>query len=221
LRAGRRLEADGAGIAVGVVALALLELVPAIDLDVAGWFYRPGVGFPLAPLPLFRFAMAALPIAAIGGTVVAGLLAAASVPRRRSLGVTPRQAVFLALSLALGPGVLVNAVLKDHWGRARPHQILEFGGAAHFTPVLDLADQCDRNCSFPSGHGALGFWLIAFAILVPDRWKLAASILAMIIGILVGIMRIAQGAHFLSDVVAAAVLVFFVNICLKRLIIGR
>ena len=31
-----------------------------------------------------------------------------------------RAAVFLVLTLALGPGVLANVILKDHWGRIAP-----------------------------------------------------------------------------------------------------
>ncbi len=134
---------------------------------------------------------------------------------------TPRIASFLALSLIIGPGLLVNTLFKDNWGRARPHQILEFGGSAHFTPAAVLADQCTRNCSFPSGHGALAFWLMAVALVVPARWRVLAMTIAVIIGFLVGAMRIAQGGHFLSDVVAAALIVVLVNEALKILILDR
>jgi lipid A 4'-phosphatase len=123
--------------------------------------------------------------------------------------------------LALGPGLVVNTILKDHWGRARPHQILVFGGDAHFTPAVLMADQCARNCSFPSGHAALGFWLVAVAMVVPPRWRCLAMGCALAIGALVGAMRIAQGAHFLSDVIAAALIVVGINCLLGRLILGR
>ena len=77
---------------------------------------------------------------------------------RRFGALDVRAAVFLLLSLALGPGLLVNTVLKDHWGRARPAQIDGIRRRSqHFTPALVPADQCARNCSFPAGHPAIGF----------------------------------------------------------------
>ena len=46
--------------------------------------------------------------------------------------VSGRAAVFLILSYALGPGLLVNVALKDNWGRPRPGHITQFGGDKHF-----------------------------------------------------------------------------------------
>lgn len=209
-------------MAAGAIALAVLVVFPAPDLAVSSWFYAPGSGFPLAGLPLFQFVMRALPDLAIGATILAVVLGlAAWASGRVWAGITPRIALFLGSSLAIGPGLLVNTLLKDHWGRARPHQILDFGGTAHFSPAVLISDQCARNCAFPSGHAALGFWLVAFAAVVPDRWKMPTYSAALTIGLLVGAMRIAQGAHFLSDVIAAALLVVGVNHLLKKLILDR
>ena len=125
-------------------------------------------------------------------------------------------AMFLAASLALGPGLIVNVLLKEHWGRARPSQITEFGGTAHYTPPLMMADQCTANCSFSSGHGALGFWLIAFALLAPPRWRPLAVGAALTFGVFVGVTRIAQGGHFLSDTVFSALVVVGLTVWLWR-----
>jgi membrane-associated phospholipid phosphatase len=121
-----------------------------------------------------------------------------------------RKAVlFLAVSIALGPGLLVNTVLKDHWGRARPVQIEAFGGARQFTPAPLPATQCQRNCSFVCGDAALGFSLVAFAFLIPPgRVRRRCVAAALGFGALVGLARIAQGGHFLSDVVFAGIFVF-------------
>ncbi|MEI9985052.1 MAG: phosphatase PAP2 family protein [Aliidongia sp.] len=119
-----------------------------------------------------------------------------------------RHILFLLLSIAIGPGLLTNTVLKDHWGRARPSQVLEFGGSKSFTPALVPSGQCDRNCSFVSGHGAMAFSLIGFAFLPATRRRrrqVAAAALGF--GAFVGLARIAQAGHFLSDTVFAALLV--------------
>jgi lipid A 4'-phosphatase len=211
-----------AAIVIAAVALLLLIVFPAADLAVSGWFYRSGEGFPLARLPLFLFVMTALSDIAIGIAVIALVLGVvARILGRVWLGVTPRIGAFLSLSLIIGPGLVVNTLFKDQWGRARPHQIAEFGGTAHFTPAAYLSDQCIRNCSFPSGHGALAFWLMAIALVVPAKWRVPTMIAAVIIGLLVGAMRIAQGGHFLSDVVAAALIVVIINEALRILILPR
>jgi lipid A 4'-phosphatase len=211
-----------AAIGLLAVALAALVIFPGADLVVSGWFYRPDGGFTLARLPLFLFLMKAISDLSVVVTVVALLLGLwARFKGRVWLGVTPRIAAFLAASLIIGPGLIVNTLFKDNWGRARPHQILEFGGTAHFTPAVLPADQCYRNCSFPSGHGALAMWLIAFAMVAPPRWRTPAMVATIIVGILISAMRIVQGGHFLSDTVASALIVVAVNLILYRLIFMR
>ena len=82
-----------------------------------------------------------------------------------------------------------------------------------------IVDQCVDNCSFPSGHGSLGFWVTALAFLAPPRWRKAALTAALAFGVVVGVVRIAQGGHFLSDVVFSAILVIAINIWFKRLLL--
>ena len=113
----------------------------------------------------------------------------------------------MVAALALGPGLVINTLLKDNWGRPRPSTIVEFFGTNHYVPPLLPSDQCPENCSFPSGHAALGFWLVAFAFVAPPRWRRPAVLAALAFGGFVGAVRIAQGGHFLSDVVFSGVIV--------------
>ena len=190
-------------------AAALFLLAPGIDLWASGLFFRPGEGFFLADTGIVRALYHAVPWIVIAQVVVVPLLLALGWWRHRAIaGIRLRQGVFVLLVLALGPGLAVNTGLKDHWGRARPSQIAEFGGAQMFTPAPLPANACDRNCSFVSGHAAVGFGLIAFAFLATDRRRrvvLGAG--AVAVGTLIGLARVAQGAHFLSDVVFAGLVV--------------
>ena len=43
-----------------------------------------------------------------------------------------RPGLFLVILLALGPGLLVNAVFKEYWGRPRPREVVQFGGKKEF-----------------------------------------------------------------------------------------
>jgi len=202
----------GAAIYAALVAgaLALFLLAPQIDLWASGLFYLPQRGFVLRDWGPVWLLYRAIPWIAWGIVVVLAGGAAWLLLTGRPLWRLDRNALlFVAFSIALGPGLLANIVLKDHWGRARPVQIEAFGGFRHFTPAPLPATQCARNCSFVSGHAALGFSLVAFAFLLPPgRSRRRGVGAALAFGGLVGLVRIAQGGHFLSDVVFAGLLVF-------------
>lgn len=206
--------------AFAVTALAFL-LAPQIDIAASALFYDPQHGF---------FLGGSLPVRLVAGMVpwVTGAIIAIIVAGSASLALFGRRLwrldasalVFIALATALGPGILTNTVLKDHWGRARPAQIEMFGGPAEFTPAPLISEQCTRNCSFVSGHAALGFSVIGFAFLVPaGRRRRAAIAAALGFGSLVGLARIAGGRHFLSDVVDAGFLVTTTSWLLYRAIV--
>ncbi|HLO77367.1 MAG TPA: phosphatase PAP2 family protein [Magnetospirillum sp.] len=205
-------------------ALALyvpLVAFPQIDITVSSWFYDPGYGgFPARiaafpewvrrGMPAWLFAVPALITAA---------WAVGEVLRRPVLGVTRRVVLYVLLSLAVGPGLVVNVGLKDNWGRPRPSTIQEFGGPNTYVRPLVPSRQCDENCSFPSGHGALGFWTVTLALLAPPRWRRPALSVAFGFGAMVGLVRIAQGGHFLSDVVASALITIGISVLFYRKLI--
>jgi lipid A 4'-phosphatase len=202
----------GAAIYLGLLtaATALFLLLPQTDLWVSSLFYAPGHSFELAHWLPVVLVFRAVPWIARGIVVVVVFGAAWLFLTGRPLWRLDRKALlFIAFSTALGPGLITNTVLKDHWGRARPAQVEEFGGPHEFTAAPLPSSQCRTNCSFVSGHAALGFSLVAFAFLLPPgptRRRAIAGTLAF--GGLVGLVRIAQGGHFLSDVVFAGLLVF-------------
>jgi lipid A 4'-phosphatase len=108
-----------------------------------------------------------------------------------------RKTLYLILVLVIGAGVIVNTIFKDHFGRARPRDIIEFNGAKQFTPVFAISDECDKNCSFSSGHGAGAFFALAIAYAFNRRKALFVA--ALTYGSLVSLSRIASGGHFFSD----------------------
>lgn len=200
------------------LSLGLFWLAPGIDLFVSVLFYDPQHGFTLAAWPplielegLVPLVTGAILVVALAGAVwlrVAG----------RPLWRLDRNAlIFIVAALAIGPGIVANTVLKDHWGRARPYQVAQFGGTKQFTAAPLPADQCARNCSFVSGHAALGFSLVSFAFLLPaGRRRSIAFAAALGLGGLIGLGRIAAGHHFLSDVVDAGLIVVATTWLLHR-----
>lgn len=109
-----------------------------------------------------------------------------------------RGALFLFLLLLLAPGLAVNGVLKEQWGRARPQSLSAYHGDKTFTRAWQITDQCKTNCAFTSGHAAIGFYFIGLA------WAFGCPRLfwvGMLVGMGLGAARIVQGRHYLSDVV--------------------
>jgi lipid A 4'-phosphatase len=204
-------------------ASALFLLFPGIDLWAERLFYAPGGGFFLADWWPVRAIYVSVPY--LTDAVVVGVAAAyliALLRQRPVWRIDGRVAAFLLLSLALGPGLLVNTALKDHWGRARPIQIAAFGGSRHFTPAPLPAQECERNCSFPAGHPAMGFYLISFALLIEARRRRQLAIVgALALGGGVGLARMAQGGHFLSDVVFSGLLVALSSTLLYRALVAN
>jgi lipid A 4'-phosphatase len=202
-----------------MVLLALMVVDPGIDTAVSSLFYDPTDSFIWreAGIPLFLHEAIQLFARLIGGGLLVGwlfcLFRSGRVSGRSSkpaageslLGLHRRAWLFLLVSLIAGPGLLANTVFKDQWGRARPAHILEFGGQREHTPPLVLSDQCEDNCSFVAGDPALGFWLTAFAFVVPLALSRAVLYGGLVAGALAGLLRIGMGGHFLSDVLYAGV----------------
>ncbi|HTV70524.1 MAG TPA: phosphatase PAP2 family protein [Rhizobiaceae bacterium] len=125
-----------------------------------------------------------------------------------------RVAVVALLSLALGPLLLVNGVLKEFWGRPRPVMTYDFGGEFPFVPAGQWSDLCERNCSFVSGEVAGLAWLAVIVPFFSPSWRPLVLTTVLSAVTLAGGMRIAFGAHYLSDVVLATLssLVIFAGV---------
>ena len=117
--------------------------------------------------------------------------------------------------LVVGPGLVTNVLFKENWGRARPRQIVEFGGSAEFSYPFQIVSECASNCSFVTGDASIGFALVAFALIAPlnrRRWVKWAVVL----GAFLGLCRIVVGAHFFSDVIYSGVFNVLVALLLYR-----
>ncbi len=198
-------------------AVLLFLLVPELDLWFSALFYEAGRGFVHGSAPWAQWFYIGSPILVKLWAAMLALLLLASLWRR--FAALRRPALFLLVVLLLGPGLITSA-LKDHWGRARPAQIAEFGGDKRFTPAWVVSDQCEENCSFVSGHASGAFSLMALAWVFARRRRMWLA-LGALWGGHIGLIRIAQGGHFLSDVVFAGFVVYFTAELLARLVFYR
>lgn len=113
--------------------------------------------------------------------------------------------IYIIAIIIITPGVLVHNVMKPLWDRARPVNVIEFGGTKTFTPAFHFSDQGEN--SFPSGHAAMAFILVGLAFLQRDRKRFLQVYAVMFTyGVIASFCRIWMGGHFLSDVTVAALL---------------
>ena len=202
-----------------LVALTVLIGATGADLIVEKCFYVAGSGWVYSELGIWKFLydfgrIPAMAIAALSFVLlVAGFFSARAYLYRKC-------ALFFLLLYLLGPGLLVNTVLKEQWGRPRPRQIQLFGGDMAFHPAWERGEQ-GTGRSFPSGHAAAGFYLLSpFFVLRKSSREWANAFLSAGIGYgsLMGIARMVQGGHFLSDILWAWGCVYLMGVLLYYLL---
>jgi lipid A 4'-phosphatase len=184
----------------------LITTLPGVDLAISRLFFHDGA-FPLdswqrlVHVGLNYYLWISL------STVIAIYLHNRLL-KRSLCALDGKRVLYLLFVLIVGAGLIVNAGLKDNFGRARPRDVVEFGGTKHFTPAYVLSGECRTNCSFSSGDAAGGFFSLALALALTRRRAIFAA--AVAVGVVVSFARIASGAHFLSDTVVS----FFIMLIL-------
>ena len=207
-------------LAIAAVVGLVFGLRPDLDLAISAAFYDPGLkGFPLdkaAPVQWLRHGAEWVTILIVAFILLA--LALKLVAPQKKMLIPGRAAIFFLAALTLGPGLLVNGILKSEWPRPRPNEVVQFGGVERFVAWWDPRSTCEYNCSFVSGEASSAFWMLAPASLVPPPWRGLAYAGAILYGLAVGGLRIVMGAHFFTDVIFAGVLMFLVVWLLHGLI---
>ena len=125
--------------------------------------------------------------------------------RKRQIG------LFLVVSLVVGPGLIVNGILKPLWGRPRPRNTIPYNPEGkQYRPVLS-PDFSGGGKSFPSGHVSTAFYtgVLSFLCRTPGL-NVALLATSLAYGCLMGITRMAQGGHYLSDAVWAACITWII-----------
>ena len=200
-------------LTIASVTAIVFGLMPSLDLSIARIFYA--VSDPAGNMFAWRISptlQLVHNIALNAGFVVlipiiCALLLKLLFPRLRAL-VSARAGIFLIVTMLLGPGLMVNVLLKDHWGRPRPIDVTQFGGTEHFVPWWDPRGDCPNNCSFVSGDVATVAWTFAPAALVPSPWQPLAFAGAFALTAFMAAIRIMAGGHFPSDAIFAGVFTY-------------
>lgn len=188
--------------ATALISALLLGVFPEIDREVSRLFFDETLGrFPVASTEWGRALRACgmyVPHA-VWIAATAALLLALARPAR-PMPMRPSAAVFLIAVALVVPALIVNAGFKQHWGRPRPVHVEEFGGTQMFKPWWDSSGACRGSCSFMSGETSAAAMLVGAATLAGSSVRPLAIGAAALFTLLIGLMRVAFGGHWLSDV---------------------
>jgi len=209
-----------AALALLILTGSVFALAPELDLASARVFMNEGAYIGVTPAgEILRTVGYQLPFWILGLAVVAWALGRLGL--FRSGAPSGRAVFFLVLTLAIGPGLLVNVALKDHSHRPRPVQTAELGGKWPFRPWYRFDGQCERNCSFVSGEASSAFWTLAPALLAPPPVRPLAVGAALVFGTGVAALRMAFGGHYLSDSLISGLLTIILVLVVHRAFFGH
>ena len=189
-------------MAVLLLATVLLETFDA-DRRLASLFFRSGTGWYLAKAPIWVWLhdYGTIPGLVLTLAALSVWLVGLHVPRMKAWR---KPCLLVVLTTVIGAGLLVNAVLKQYWGRPRPDQTIEFGGKWAYRPIYSPGTP-GQGASFPCGHCTMGFVFLSMIGFRRQNKALAAGgvVVGIVLGVLLSAARIVQGAHFLSDTIWA------------------
>jgi lipid A 4'-phosphatase len=198
-----------------IVVLILAPFTPRWDLSIARYFYHQnpeGLGhFRSNAFDDFMYNYAVIPaqILAIIAAILYLLSFFCSPLKKFRIS-----ALVLILTMVVGAGFITHTLLKDHWGRPRPRQVIEFGGKQSFRPFYspNFFHQPEPSKSFPCGHCTMAFYFFAVALVLKRfglrAWFYFTMMFAVVFGLMMGIARMAQGGHFFSDVLLSGVIMW-------------
>ena len=193
------------------IACVFLTVGPSLDIYISGLFLRGTPQFLLQRFDFFSvlFRDILLPLILIYILVLPILCRYLKIEKIYfGYKFSFKEFVGIWLSQILAVGVIVNFILKGLWGRARPEDVIQYGGSQIFTPWFHFSDACMNNCSFVSGDAAVGFSFIALYFVTKNKMFFYLSITA---GCSMGLIRILAGAHFLSDIIFSGLVLLIIN----------
>lgn len=220
-------------IIISGLLVILLATFPKLDIAFSELFYHQNQGFIYRYNLIVRAVYLTIPIATKVFTISCSIyIIYRFILHKKFKNFLLSKVFYLFITALIGPGLVVNTILKENFGRARPAQISYFAGTKNFTNTLLIADQCTHNCSFPSGHSAMAYYFTATAYVLALSNKKSTTktvstrrftliyILFLFFGSLVGFSRILMGGHFLSDIAASCFIVLVINhllyLCWKK-----
>ena len=208
--------------------LAYLPYASTLDLSVAKYFSQSDGRFHAPAWCLFIYTYGLIPgqLLFIGSVLL--FIASFFATRLCRFRWT---ALYISLTLIIGSGIFGHAIFKQFWTRPRPKQTILFGGKYPYCPLTSpYVGPSDRFLrSLPSGHATMGFYFLSLFFVGKRLGRRSISRGGLCItaglGTLVAWARLAQGGHFLSDIIVSMILMwmtaYWLDYCMYAFVTGR
>lgn len=208
-----------------VLILLFFFTSESIDLAASRFFFslgEKGLAFPHTKWMHYLFKLTPWPAILLG---IFCFILFVLTPFFKKLKVHRKTLLFLWLSFAMGPGFITHIVFKEFYGRPRPKHVIEFGGTENYRAFYDPGPtfkEKEHFRSFPCGHCTTGYYYFVFGFWLKKRHLFQLSrmvfLFSFLYGTAIGVLRMAQGGHFFSDVVAGGALMWFIAWGLYRIL---
>lgn len=225
LESARRFHLIHLGIplAAGALLLGLVELT-GFDRWLQDLFFDPlALEFPLRQngfLELVMHHWAKYTVVLVGAGALGAFILSFWLPQLQ-----PRRRELLFLVLAMGLSTGTVSFLKHSTNKHCPWDLEIYGGYAPYDSLFSpTPGGIDPGRCFPAGHSSAGFSLMAFYFPLRRRDpRLARRLLlgGAACGLVLGSVRMIQGAHFLSHTLWAGLVCWAVMVALYELLLRR
>lgn len=197
--------------------LIYLAMNPQVDIRFSSYFFSDGqfIGNTTKVTAIFDLFVY---LVCTGIFLVAGILVFRLLNKEGRINEGAARLLLFMCVLMIG-SVCIQT-LKFTVERPRPYSITEFGGPNTFIPALKAQDSTDvfvgnENRSFASGHTASAFSLISLSIVARrKRNRFLLSGFGLFFSLFIGLLRISEGNHFLSDIAGGIGLISLITILL-------
>lgn len=214
----------GGALVLAAAALLIVERL-RIDWWVSSLFFDPESGrFPLRD---DWFLEKVMHVGVKNAVVGIGLLVlGAWIASFRLARLAKWRALLLFVFVAMVSSSTTISLIKSASSKHCPYDLEQYGGAVAFVGLLEQLPQGVKpgNC-WPGGHASAGFCLFAFyfAALKLGYRRIAGAMLAgsLLLGLVLGTGRVAQGAHFVSHSLWSALICWLVVLALYELLLRR
>ncbi|MCM8541928.1 MAG: phosphatase PAP2 family protein [Lentisphaeraceae bacterium] len=120
------------------------------------------------------------------------------------------------LLMAAAP-LLVHFILKPVFKRPRPVDISQYNENSEIS-FVKAGDIGPKGRSFPSGHSTMAFSLMFLFFLRQNKEgenKISLLLPGLVWGFYIGMIRMLQGRHFLTDIIASFTVAFFCGLLIS------
>lgn len=208
-------------VAIAAATTAISLIGPNIDVAIAGLFFDPATRHFVGEGNPYLTALRDNGTVAVVTCIGVAILGMMRLLPWRLPSIPPRNAIALTVALIVGPGLLVNVLFKNHYGRPRPIEVTQFGGDLKFVDWWNPNGACEGNCSFMSGEGTTAVWMFGPAMLVPPPWRGLAIAAAALFAAGINALRMSTGSHFFSDLLIGAIVTILIIFLMNRWITGK